>query len=337
MGGEGGGAVCRSLLAIRSSPFAFGSTPFAGLSGCLRTANSEWRTANRHPSQPRNPFQKLRLLTPRHRHRIPVLHNNLPSFPPDVLLDVAQVDQVGIVHPQKAGGGEQLAHIFDGFGQQHALAVHKEQVGVAAFAPAVEDVGHLYEVEAFQGRQGDGFGGGVAGGAGALHELELAPLGRLPLLLGLFHRRFQLLDVDGLEQVVQGADLDGAKGVLVVGRGEDHLEADRAHPLQQVEAVEAGHLDVQKQDVRRVVADESGCLLRVVEFGYDLHLGAVLGQERGEQLGAVEFVVDEDGFHGWRFICRVDKIYSIAGIVFGNLGYCTGRVMGVIGYCMAGA
>jgi hypothetical protein len=75
-----------------------------------------------------------------------------------------------------------------------------------------------------------------------------------------------------LQQVIQRMRLERAQGELVVGGDEDHrghvTHADRP---QHVEAVDLGHLDVQKEQVRRRLFDGLDRFPAVRAFGNDLH------------------------------------------------------------------
>ncbi|GAA4956227.1 hypothetical protein GCM10023238_23610 [Streptomyces heliomycini] len=81
-------------------------------------------------------------------------------------------------------------------------------------------------------------GGGVAGGGAALRGGAADGLGQ-PFL------------ADGLEHVVDGLQVEGLDGEVLVG-GDEHDERRPGEPAEQpgeVEAVEAGHLDVEEDDV----------------------------------------------------------------------------------------
>lgn len=55
---------------------------------------------------------------------------------------------------------------------------------------------------------------------------------------------------DGLEEVVDGGELEGAKRVLVVGCGEDDGGARRREGSRHLQAVHLGHLDVEEDEIR---------------------------------------------------------------------------------------
>ena len=91
---------------------------------------------------------------------------------------------------------------------------------------------------------------------------------------GLQHAGF----VEGLEQIVDGVDVEGAHRVLVEGRSEDDLRQPVVvldELLEHGEAVEAGHLHVEKDDVGLVLADELDGLDAVCALGHDFDLPVV--------------------------------------------------------------
>ena len=91
------------------------------------------------------------------------------------------------------------------------------------------------------------------------------------------------LAVEWLEQIVDCVDLKGADGVLVEGGGEDDLRQ-RHLAVEQFfedgESVEAGHLDVEEDDVGLVGADEL--------YGFDA-VGAL--RENFDSAGALEEIL----------------------------------------------
>ena len=110
------------------------------------------------------------------------------------------------------------------------------------------------------------------------------------------NRFHESLQGDRLQEVVQRAGLHGLDAELVVGRGEDHVEGRLAAELfEHVETVEHGHLNVEKEQVRRTLAQIVQPLLRVVEGRYDLYLRAVVLQLPLQGFDAVHLVVDDYG------------------------------------------
>jgi hypothetical protein len=107
-----------------------------------------------------------------------------------------------------------------------------------------------------------------------------------------------LVAVEGLLQVVEGAELDGLDGRIdgAVGGQQDHREVRlvQGQGAQQADAVEVGHAQVGDHDVEgarrgRAYAGQGG---GAVGLGVDLV--ALLPQQRPEDLAQVGFVVDQE-------------------------------------------
>ena len=84
---------------------------------------------------------------------------------------------------------------------------------------------------------------------------------------------------EGLEQVIQGVDLEGLDRMLVVGGDKDHRRPDlRRQCPQHVKTADLGHLHVQKHQVRPLFPDESDRLGAIAAFAHDLQVRG-LGQQ----------------------------------------------------------
>ena len=88
--------------------------------------------------------------------------------------------------------------------------------------------------------------------------------------LGPPHRRLQARLAERLEQIVQGVDLKGPDGVLVVGRDKDDGRR-VCQRLDDAKAVQARHLDVQQHQVGRQRLDRLHRLEPVDRFADHLH------------------------------------------------------------------
>ena len=102
--------------------------------------------------------------------------------------------------------------------------------------------------------------------------------------------------IERLEQVVDRIDLEGLDRVLVVGRGEDDL-GQRDFLVEQLlddaEAVEAGHLHVEEDEVGAAVLDQADGFEPVLTLGYDVDLAGVFEQV-GKLVAGELLVVDND-------------------------------------------
>jgi hypothetical protein len=102
---------------------------------------------------------------------------------------------------------------------------------------------------------------------------------------------------DGLEEIVESVHLEGAEGVPIV-RGDEHElghigRSRGGDALYNVEAVDAGHLHVQKDEIRVVLLDRGDGGFAAVRFSDDLHagLGAQQAQDFATRRG---FVIDDE-------------------------------------------
>lgn len=194
--------------------------------------------------------------------------------------DVVHVDQMLLVAPDEPG--PLLQHL------QGDVGVELPGGGDDSVAGA-PGVGVLHLPRA---HQSDAFSR-LAGNPGDL--LGLVGGGRPPAeqVLDLGHRLLQPLRGHRLEQVVQGPLLEGLEGVFVVGRDEDHVGHDGlVDHVQQLEAVDHRHLDVQEDHVGAFAVD---CLEGVDGVGaggghVDL---AGLPQQGLHLLSRVRLVVDD--------------------------------------------
>jgi hypothetical protein len=118
---------------------------------------------------------------------------------------------------------------------------------------------------------------------------------------------FYLLDgfkeaffVEGLEDVVDSVDVEGLDRVVVESGGEDdvgNFELTLGKFLEDAEAVEAGHLDVQEDEVRGVLFDEVDGVEAVFALCEEVDFGEGL-KEKGKFFAGGLFVVDDDGVDG---------------------------------------
>ena len=108
----------------------------------------------------------------------------------------------------------------------------------------------------------------------------------------------QLFRIDWLEQIVQRVGAKGTDSMFVVRRHEHHgRHRFRPDRLDDAEAVELRHLNVEKDDVGFVAMDRvDGVDTRGTLCG-DLDLG-MLGQQPHELPAAERLVIDDQGAQG---------------------------------------
>ena len=111
--------------------------------------------------------------------------------------------------------------------------------------------------------------------------------------LGALQRPLEALGAERLQQVIHRVGVESAHGVLVVRRHEDHRRGvgPRLDQLQHLEAVQFGHLDVEKHQVRRGLGDGLHRLEPVGALGHDLDF-RVRRQHFAQEPARQFFVVD---------------------------------------------
>ena len=103
--------------------------------------------------------------------------------------------------------------------------------------------------------------------------------------------------VERLEDVVDGTDFEGLHGVLIEGGGEDdvrdfHLALDEL--FEDAETIEAGHFDVEENEIGDMFLDERDGFDSIFAFGDQIDFGKALEQE-GEFFSRGFFVVNDEG------------------------------------------
>ena len=119
-------------------------------------------------------------------------------------------------------------------------------------------------------------------------------------LFGALEGALEALGAEGLEQVIHGVGVEGAHGVLVVGGGEDHggrARAGRIDQLQHLEAIEFGHLDVEKEQVWGKIGHGFDGFEAVGAFGgdFDFRMG---GEQFAQEAAGQLLVIHDHGAKG---------------------------------------
>jgi len=230
--------------------------------------------------------------------------------PGNNFFDVVDVDEIGAVGAPEGVGiqrGEEFVegaivggafHVFGSDGDEAAVDGSEDEVGGVdeehALLGADEDFGRLR-------------GGGRLGSAGELGDELLEAFGGIGLG---FDFAFDALNgfgdaglVEGLEDVVDGVHVEGLDGVVVKGRGEDdvgNFEFALDELLEDAEAVETRHLDIEEDEVGIVFLDEVDGVESVFALGQKIDFREAF-EEEGQFLASGLFVVDDDGGDGhWR-------------------------------------
>ena len=144
-------------------------------------------------------------------------------------------------------------------------------------------------------------------------QLRFAALARLlQTLPRALHRLQHAVAIEGLQQVVDGVDVEGTHSVLVKGGRKNNLRQLLSLPqldqlLEDREAVEARHLDVEKHHVGVMGADQVDGLDAVLPFRENID--AAGGVEQILQLFACQFfVVDNEGGDGHSLCARNPRV-----------------------------
>src|SRR6202034_2802075 len=215
--------------------------------------------------------------------------------------DALEVHDVGAVDAEKArrierrfeAGNRLLLQVFFAAPDERDIIVLR--LGVVEFRHGDdEDAGavtHRNAVEIL--RRWPSAGGKLQGGD--RHGRRFAG----EALLGALKRGMESLGADGFEQIINGVDLEGADRERVVGRDENY-GAVRADQLENFEAIQLRHLNIEKQQVRLEFRGGFHGLEAVGALGHDFDLG-MLGEKFAENLARQIFVVDD---HGTNFLVR---------------------------------
>jgi hypothetical protein len=225
--------------------------------------------------------------------------------PGDDFLDVVDVDEKRAVGAPERVGVEGGVEFFQGAVVGGAFEFLGGDGDEAAFDGGEDEVLGVDEEHALLGADED-FGGLRGGGLGSreLRDELLEAFGgagvgfdfAFGFLNGLGDAGF----VEGLQDIVDSVDVEGLDGIVVEGGGEDDVgdfEFALDEFLEHAEAIEAGHLDVEEDEVGGVFFDEGDGFEAVFALADEGDFGEGL-EEEGEFLAGGFFVVDDDGVDG---------------------------------------
>jgi hypothetical protein len=148
--------------------------------------------------------------------------------PGDYFFNVVDVDEIGAVGAPEGVGVESGVEFFEGAALRGAFDIAGNNGNEAAFDGGEDEVAGVDQEHAllgldedFGGRFGGGFGGGELGDE-FFEALGGAGVG-FDFLFGFLDGFGDAGFVEGLEDVVDGVDVEGLYGVLVEGGGEDNV------------------------------------------------------------------------------------------------------------------
>ena len=225
--------------------------------------------------------------------------------PGDNFLDVVDIDEIGAVGAPEGVGVEGGVEFLEGAVVGRAFEILGGDGDEAAFDGSEDEVFGVHQKHALL-RANEDFGrlrgGGL--GSGELGNELFESLGGTGLR---FDFAFGFLDgfgdaglVEGLQNVIHGVYVEGLDRVVVEGGGEDDvgdLEFAFDEFLEDAKAVEAGHLDVEEDEVWRVLLDEIDGFEAVFTLADKGDFGKGF-EEEGEFLAGGFLVVDDDGVDG---------------------------------------
>ena len=106
--------------------------------------------------------------------------------------------------------------------------------------------------------------------------------------------RTQSVLFHGLEEIIEGIDLERFDGIAIIRRDKHELgqclAADQV--FDDLKAIEAGHLDVEKKQIRRELTDHVYRFDSVARLTDDIYLGNRL-EEKTKFLARKLFIVDD--------------------------------------------
>ncbi|MCY1432833.1 hypothetical protein D9M71_488410 [compost metagenome] len=156
----------------------------------------------------------------------------------------------------------------------------------------------------FQRNQLDALAGpcaDMAARAGAAGRRRLGQRGELHAVRprSLLQRLGQVFGAHRLDQVADRADLEGFQGEFVVGGTEDHRR--RGFALAQLggnlQAIEAGHADIQQDDIRLQAVDQRQRFFAIAGGGLEDAVSVHLPHQPGKALTRQGFVIDDQDIH----------------------------------------
>jgi hypothetical protein len=162
-----------------------------------------------------------------------------------------------------------------------------------------DEVNHLVErnqLDAFAGPRADVRTWAIArfrGGPG--QGCQLHAIGSLGLLQGLQ----QMLGTHGLDQVTHGADLKGVQRKLIVGRAKHHSRrrVALAQTSSDLQAIEAGHADVEQHHIRLEAVDQAECFFTIAGAGFHYSIALEVTDHPAQALAGEGFVINDQDIH----------------------------------------
>jgi hypothetical protein len=225
--------------------------------------------------------------------------------PGNNLLDVVNVDEIGTVGTPERVGGERFEEFFQGAVVGGAFDIAGGDRDESAFDGGEDEIFGIDQKHALLRLDQDL--GRLTGGRLGARELGNQLLeafggadGGVNFAFGALNSFGDACLVEGLEDIIDGVDIERLDSVLVEGGSEDHVgdfEFSFNEFFEDAEAVEARHLDVQEDEVRRILFDEIDGFEAVFALAEEIDFREGL-EEESEFFASGFFVVDYDGVYG---------------------------------------
>jgi hypothetical protein len=225
--------------------------------------------------------------------------------PGNNFLDVMYVDEIGAVGTPERVGGESFEEFFQGAVVGGAFDIAGGNGDEPAFDGGEDEIFGVDEKHALLRLDKDlgrltGRGFGARELRDELLEAFGGAYGGVNFAFGALNGFGDACLVEGLEDIIDGVDVEGLDSVLVEGGGEDDVgdfEFAFNEFFEDAEAVEARHLDVQEDEVRRILFDEVDGFEAVFALAEKIDLREGL-EEESEFFASGFLVVDDDGVDG---------------------------------------
>jgi len=225
--------------------------------------------------------------------------------PGNHFLDVVNVDEIGAVWAPEGVGGNGFVKFLEGAVVRGAFEFAGGDGDETTFDRGEDEIFGVNQEHAllgldedFVGLRGRGLGSGELGDE--LLEALSGADGGVDFAFGALDGFGEAGLVKRFEDVVDSVDVEGLHGVLIEGGGKDdvgNFEFALYKLFQDTETVEAGHLDVEEDEVGGMLLDEVDGFQAVFALAEEIDFREGL-EEKGEFLASWFFVVDDDGVDG---------------------------------------
>jgi hypothetical protein len=205
---------------------------------------------------------------------------------------IIQIQDVGAVYFEKTILVQQWFYFTDAFGHHRYRAVCQIDFGIGLifYGAQVNDVLGGDHLKAFHRVKDQLLFNGVE------FFIAFIEIGLFKVVDEPFQGVFQLLPVDGFEQVIESGIFKGKVHIIVVGRGKDHLGAHVEIPddIEDLERVTTVKVDIKKYQVGFVYGDGRNAVFDIVCGGNYLYHVEIL-QQIDHEVHIFALIFNDDG------------------------------------------